>query len=354
MKPERDEAPLGAALRDVASEEDLATAWDAIERARVPARRPRLRTGGIALAALAAAAALALFAARPTGAPPGPLAVAGGAPLRAIAPASHVALGDGSGIETGDDAALEVLENQAGLLALHLTRGRARFRVTPGTGRRWRVEASGLSVEVVGTVFVVERTPDEVRVAVERGAVVVRGDGVPDGVRRLAAGESIAVPRARATTTPDTTAPEAPPAIARAAEATGTPETTRETEEAALAPLRGEPRGRADPPAPSRSPPDLAAGAEPAWQSPASLMIAADAARARGDASEAIATFDRIAREHPSSAEAPLAAFTAARLLARRGRAEAARARYRRALELGLPPELAEDARRALEEPDAP
>ena len=67
-----------------------------------------------------------------------------------------------------------------------LDAGEARFEVTPGTGRRFRVVASPIVVTVLGTVFDVTSSAESVRVSVARG--LVRVDS-PAGSWRLAAGE---------------------------------------------------------------------------------------------------------------------------------------------------------------------
>ncbi len=320
--------PIARALRDVATEAELREAWHVVQERRAPSRRTRARW----LAAPALLAALVWLAwPRPT--TPDPLARVDGAPFEAVHAA--VALEDGSRITPEDHGALRVLENRAGVLALHLERGAARFEVTPGTNRRWRIEADGVVVEVVGTVFTVDRR-DGVHVTVERGAVVVRGDGVPDGVRRLGVGESISVPR-----------PEALPhsALPHSAPVEGLAETAVEgvpTEVSEEARTGAPPEATADPirVAPIVVEPVLETESPPPPVSAAELMAMADAVRAEGRDADALPILDRIVREHPSAPEAALAAFTAARIAERRGDHTGARERFEAARALGLPPEL--------------
>lgn len=81
------------------------------------------------------------------------------------------------------------------------------------------------------------------------------------------------------------------------------------------------------------------------------LFGQADGARAAGRPAEAVTTFEQIARAHPTDPRAALAMLTAARihLDTLHRPAEAVRC-FERALALGLPPGLAEDARtRSLE-----
>jgi len=58
-----------------------------------------------------------------------------------------------------------------------LDRGGARFEVVRDPSRRFRVEAGEVAVEVLGTVFTVERSGPRARVAVERGRVRVSWPG---------------------------------------------------------------------------------------------------------------------------------------------------------------------------------
>ncbi len=110
-----------------------------------------------------------------------------------------VPLSDGSRLTLEPGAKLEVLENSGRTFTTALRGGRTRFDVRPGGPRRWKVEAGPVAVEVVGTVFAVERSASAVVVEVEHGVVLVRGEGVPDHVRRLTAGErlTLALPSSR-------------------------------------------------------------------------------------------------------------------------------------------------------------
>lgn len=111
--------------------------------------------------------------------------------VRAGAEPVAVPLSDGSRLTLREGAKLEVLENSGRAFTTALRRGRARFEVKPGGPRRWTVECGPVAVEVVGTVFAVERGAASVAVEVEHGVVLVRGEGVPDRVRRLTAGERL-------------------------------------------------------------------------------------------------------------------------------------------------------------------
>lgn len=97
---------------------------------------------------------------------------------------------DGSEILLRERSELSVLSNEGASFVVALRSGRARFSVEPGGPRKWMVDAGELSVEVVGTVFVVERTHEAVVVSVERGKVVVTGAVEGDRVI-LQAGEQV-------------------------------------------------------------------------------------------------------------------------------------------------------------------
>ena len=62
----------------------------------------------------------------------------------------------------------------------------------PGGPRRWQIECGLATVEVVGTSSAA-RGPHGLRVGVERGVVLVRGERVVNHVRRLTAGESMEI-----------------------------------------------------------------------------------------------------------------------------------------------------------------
>jgi transmembrane sensor len=290
-------------LRDAFEEDALARTWTRI--AGHPARQTRrARWIGLAAAAALAAAMVALWYGPPrepaaaTTARIGPLARRDGGALGRMTQGERVALDDDSRIDVDEVGEIETLANDAERVVLHLVRGGARFRVTPGGPRRWQIEAGGVTVEVVGTELTVVRDADVVRVAVDHGVVLVRGAEVPDGVQRVSAGESITVGPAQ----------------------------------------------RVDPPPPS-------VALRPARTSPAPepvvprLFEDADRARLEGRDEDALAIFDRIVREHPDAPEAPFAALSRARLLLRLGRTSEARARLDALLSSPLPASLEQTVR---------
>jgi len=300
----------------------------------------------------------------------GPLRLADGGAVVAVTAAAGgqvVAMADGSRIELGAGASFEPLESTGTSFIGSLQRGSAGFEVHPGGPRRWQIECGLATVEVVGTHFSCDRAPGRLRVAVQRGVVLVRGERVPDRARRLAAGESLELT--------DPTAPEAANAAPAAIEGSGgstpavvaqDPEDQRANEQPAEAPAAG-------PAAAARG--TVRTGA---WRELArdgrhteacaalgtqgirretrrlgvtDLLALADVARLSGHPAEAVAPLQRILREFSDDAQAPLAAFALGRLeldgLHRPTRAAAA---LERALALGVPRSLREDVRARLVE----
>lgn len=312
--------PISEVLEDTAGEARVRRLWRGIEARRGKARARETSRAVIGVALAAAAAAL-VWIAWPSGAP-GPLLLADGGRLAAQEGEARIALADGSAIVLAPGARLEPLHNDARAIALRLVRGQARFEVEPGGPRTWTVETGVATVEVVGTVFTVERGDGWARVEVERGVVVVRGERVPDRAARLTRGGSLMVgelPRVSAST------------VRAEPEGGGVPS------------RRGATDGIDEPAAPSRRTPPRGPSDAPVEDADA-LMARADQARLGGRPSEAASLLEQaMAREGDPAAG--VAAFTLGRLeldvLSRPARAASA---FTRALALPLPPRLREDA----------
>jgi transmembrane sensor len=322
MKATREPAPLGARIEVPVDEARLSESWGVISaRLRENERAPRRSVRPLALGVgVLAVAAMAFFSMSiPDDAPPGPLVTTEGASVESAVAASSghaasVPLSDGSEITLGAGAVLETLESSASRVAFALREGHVRVSITPGGPRRWSVEAGAISVEVVGTIFSVDRSDEEVAVEVERGRVLVRGEGVPDGVRTLVAGEVLRIPRAVAVT------------ATLVGEEDAAPSETVETLPA--------PRARSAVALPA---PSVAPDAE-------TLLREADAARRSGRFDDALELLDRAAALD-GDPSAPLAAFTRGRLLLDHDRPAEAAADLGRALDGRLPAGLAESAR---------
>jgi transmembrane sensor len=233
---------------------------------------------------------------------------AGAVVERAAAP---LALDDGSRVLLEPGARLQVLVNDGAQFVTVLDRGAARFELSPGGPRRWTVETSLATVEVVGAAFRIEPSPGRLVVDVERGIVLVRGDRVPGRVVRLADGQRIEV---------DAVAPvvSGPPAPA--------------------APSAG-PRPR------PRSPAPRAAASKQAPPTLDDVLQEADRLRAAGDARAAADLLERALASAPRDAMAGLAWFTLGRIRADQlDQPERAAHAFAQVIALGQPPSLIEDA----------
>lgn len=340
-----------AALLAAAAQQHLARTWDSSRAQRVESslrarahRRARARR-----ALLAGAPALLLLCAL------GVLRVLraprqGGGVVLPVPPPGALRTSDGSvaTVET-PDTALELAEDSPQRATLRLRHGAALFEVVHRPGRVFRVEAGPTAVQVLGTVFRVERLSNETRVAVREGRVRVfwAGRSVDLGVgesERFADAEPVAA------------TPAAP--VAPTAEEPSTPA------EEAVRPVAPAPRRAARASAPSAEParPDwralaangefeaaarcLAAGcAQDLRSNPEDLLLAADAARFGGNPEQAATLLRRLTTGHASDPRAPLAAFTLGRvLLGQLGRPAEAAAAFAQAQRLGPANSLAEDA----------
>lgn len=349
----RPDTPIKDRLRDPADEQALRRIWSGVA-ARSLSAKPRHRARPFVLlsaaGAMAGVAVLLVNLLNQSGREPGPLQLTGGgAIVSTVAPSSGatLSLSDGSRIELSAGTRLEPLESSSSVFLAVVAGGNATFDVRPGGPRRWQIECGLATVEVIGTRFSCERQSDRLRVAVQRGAVLVRGERIPDRVRRLAAGQSLEVTEA---------APSAAlPAPAAAATA------------AAVAPGL-EPAAA---PAPARAGAiawrELARGGhhEQAFATLGSggvrremkragiadLFALADVARLSGHPAEAVAPLERIQTEFAADPQASLAAFALGRLeLDTLGRPGHAAVALSRALQLHIPRSLREDVRARLVE----
>jgi transmembrane sensor len=302
---------LARHLRPASDPETRERVWRGVAKKASPApRRSVYRPVGGVVIAVAAAAALMWW----TGSDPAEgLVTESGDPLRSTwmtaERAESTRLSDGSRVEVAGESVLEVVANDAHVFSTVVRGGRARFEVRPGGRRRWLVEAGPARVEVVGTVFTVERRQESTRVVVERGRVVVRGPSLPDGVVVLGAGGDVWVhpqtPRAlHSPRTHEVGAAEAPASEGAASEGAArepeavTSEAVTTTSPDAVASLgRGSLRGEAS----------------TALTLDDRLALADDARRA-GRFEQARTLLLAVIAEAPGDARAPVATFTVARL----------------------------------------
>jgi transmembrane sensor len=356
--------PLKEGLRDPADEAALSRMWQSID-SRFPRQRRRLSATIIFAPVIAVAAGVALVAFLRHDA--GPLRLANGDAIVAVdAPAAglHLALSDGSSVELGPGARFEPIESSAQSFIAVLDKGDASFDVRPGGPRRWQIECGLATVEVVGTRFSCARAPEHLHVGVEHGVVLVRGERVPNRVRRLAAGESLDV--FDATVAPSATesrnsgsggpgepalAP-APPAVEEAAAPSEPAGRTRASAAAG--------RGWRELARTGHHREAFATLGEQGFRREvkrlgiADLFALADVARLSGHPADAVVPLQRIIDGFASDPQAPLAAFALGRLeLDDLGRPGPAAAAFKRALELGPPQSLRENVRARLEEAQA-
>jgi transmembrane sensor len=267
--------------------------------------------------------------------------------------AQAVDFGEGARVTVGAGGRLEVLERDEQRVTLALPRGLSQFDIKPGGSRRFRIECAGVTVEVVGTQFSVERSLRAVRVEVQRGRVLVRGAGVPGGARAVDAGAVLVVE----------TASEAPKALGD------------QLSPSPSAAPRAAPSVSSSPAAPASGERDAgavwreAASDEDwnrAWASLGSegvarqsgradsvteLFALADVARLSGHPEAAVVPLRKIVERHAEDPRAAVAAFTLGRVwLDALGNPALAVSAFKDALALRLPASLAEDAQARLVE----
>lgn len=100
---------------------------------------------------------------------------------------------DGSSIISQPDTNFKVVSNHKDAIAFSLKKGKMSFEVTPNRHRKWTVYCGDISVNVVGTKFMVRRNKGRVSVDVSRGTVVVKGHGIPGRLQKLTAGMNLEV-----------------------------------------------------------------------------------------------------------------------------------------------------------------
>ena len=291
----------------------------------------------------------------------GPLLLADGRELVTVdsggAP-SEIALSDGSHIRLLPGARMEPLVSTGATFSAIVAQGRADFDVRPGGPRHWTIECGLATVEVVGTEFSCERGPGRLRVEVRHGVVLVRGERVPERVRRLSAGESLDIreetDRSMAMVG-DTLDPAALQERADSQEAVAVEIANREDSQPRAHGSVARPwrdlarRGRHEDAYAALGPEGLRHESKRLGVN--DLLALADVARLSGHPAEAVMPLERILGDFANAAQAPLAAFALGRLeMDSLGHAQAAASAFRKALALGIPRSLREDVRARLVE----
>jgi len=339
---------LPVPVRDVLDESmDDATLTRLYARLRAGRARdvvPLKRAWALAAAAACIAALVVLLMGQSPAT--GPLRLEGGRDVPAKMTSGRegrLAFDDASAIEVATGTELDLLESTGSVFAMAMRAGALAVEVHPGGPRAWRVECGPVTVEVVGTRFHVERTPRFVRVAVDRGVVLVRGEPVPDHVVRLVAGQSIVVPLGTSDPAPSAAAESAPVIEPSAPTPEPTPAATTMVESSAPPARRASVRE----PAPSASSPTALSAnpAPPNAPGAAADLTEADAMRRAGRYMEAAAILERFLVIHGGEPSASLAEFSLGRLyLDALGDPARASGHFERALDHGLPVALTEDA----------
>lgn len=86
---------------------------------------------------------------------------------------------------------LRTRHNSGDRLELELISGSATFDVEPGGPRQWMIDGDLATVEVIGTLFTVERAPQSITVSVEHGRVAVESSLIVSGRQLLGAGDRL-------------------------------------------------------------------------------------------------------------------------------------------------------------------
>lgn len=256
----------------------------------------------------------------------GPLRLQGGAAVGdacfAASGRSTVVLDDGSSLLLVASPKLRVLANDAQQFAVEQRAGVVHYKVTPGGPRHWSIAAPLARIEVVGTEFTVDVSDAQLTVNVDHGIVRVLGERVPGFERRLTAGDSLVV------RVNDTDAkPNSAPALPRLAD--GAPKSAPHTSVV------------------NDDAPDDAQAATFLLRARADeLWALADVSRHAGRPGDAVPALERLVRVYPGDSRAPLAAFTLGRIYqdSLHAAPDAERS-FVQALQLGLPPNLVQDAR---------
>ncbi len=313
----------------------VARVWQAIaprlEQTPSRARRwlaPLAVAGGLSFAAAGAA----LLVERG----PDPSSVWENAALESAGDSISVKLEDSSRIELAAQSRIELAESKADAVKLRLRRGSVRCDVTHREGRRFSVEALGVEVRVVGTLFNVAIAEGERRVdvSVERGSVEVRALDETGAYRRISAGERWSVDLPSLSPAPSASAEPAAPAPAPSIDpAESRPNRPKdELRSAEPAPSTAD-RGDADP----ASDPNTATARE--------LFDLANLARRSGDLAAAARAYELLLSKYPNDGRAGLAAFELGRLrLERLGNPAGAVTALERAMAKAPSPSLREDA----------
>lgn len=279
------------------------------------AKRTRLRRARRRVVALSAACALAALVWWPRG-------------DRILA-----SFDDGSRVTSkSDDTQISVRTDRQDLVEVGLSTGRARFEIAKRRQRVFRVLIDQTRIEVLGTVFSVERSPSGLSVDVEEGRVrVVR----PQARVELTSGERMTFPSAP--TRPAATQNDTEAKTPRQAQDPGSDTPARRPKPRERW-QRAAKRGALEKAYDGMKRQGVVNRAE-------ELLLAADVARMTGHPEEALPYLRRVIGDHAKDPRAPLAAFTLGKLLLQDlGRPRQAAKAFRQVAKLDASDALREDA----------
>ena len=209
---------------------------------------------------------------------------------------SAVHYADGSVAELGAAGGVVHLDQQeAELVSSTVVSGSARFDVVPNHARTFEVHAGDVTVRVLGTAFVVERSGSGAHVSVERGRVRVSWLG---GEALLGVGEGGEFPPVAAIASAEVA--DASAAAVQVESLPLAPHIWRDLAKhgryaQAFAALRQTPNDVRD--------------------EPQDLLLAADVARLSSHPAQAVAPLRKLSQGYPKDPRAPVAAFTLGRVL---------------------------------------
>jgi transmembrane sensor len=295
-------------------------------------RRERTFRAGALVLAAAAMVALGLVSFRL-------IRSAGEAPAHAAAVPASLQIGEGMEAQLDADAKLDLREKTDVRVVVAVESGAARFRVRHDPQRLFRVEAGGVVIEDLGTIFSVARRTDSVVVSVTEGAVAVAfadASGAP-AKRTLRAGERGEF-RAVA---PRLASSAVAPAASASPVASGTSEPGTPGSSPALGWRELHRAGKH-----RRAYELLAPNAfRDVRDEPGDLLLASDVARLSQHPADAAALLRRLLAGHSRDPRAPSAAFTLGWVLMNElGRPREAAQAFARAEALAPGGNLAEDA----------
>lgn len=249
------------------------------------------------------------------------LAMAEAPPVRAATPTipdarpPTMALADGSVAQLHNGARVDVQVQTAEHVRLEQRSGTVRYEVARNPGRRFVVDAAGVEVTVVGTIFTVQYSGDShVEVSVERGLVEVAASG---RVAQLGAGDALTVA---------VQAEDEPDVVVMLDDEVTSP--ARPTDS------RHAPRRSSKPAAPAPSGPTLEA-----------LLSESDSARAAGDLPRAAAALTQVTQRFSKDPQAAAAWFQLGNVQRRRTKHAAAAKAFANCHRRAPKGPLAEDAR---------